>query len=130
MLATYASSANYATASGVGDFSIGKATPTVSVTDGGGTSSTLAFPATSATVAGTASDGTIASFGSSSLSYTYYSGTYATEAALTAANPPALSGAPSVVGSYTVLATYAGSTNYITAGGVQRLLRLARQRPR
>ena len=39
-------------------------------------------------------------------------------AALAAANPPALSGAPVGVGSYTVLATYAGSQNYATAGAV------------
>ena len=58
----------------------------MSVTDAGGTYSTLAFPATNATVAGVGSDGTIASFGSGSLSYAYYAGTYATVAALTAAN--------------------------------------------
>ncbi len=118
VLATYAGSANYATASGVDDFSIGKATPTVSVADAGGTYSTSAFPATAATVTGVGSDGTIASFGSSSLSYAYYSGTYSTVAALTAANPPALGGAPSAAGGYTVLATYAGGTNYVTASGV------------
>ena len=50
----------------------------------------LAFPATNATVTGVGSDGTIASFGSSSLSYAYYAGTYVSVAALTAANPSAL----------------------------------------
>ena len=90
------------------DFSIGKATPTVSVTDAGGTyNGTSVFAATAATVTGVGSDGTIASFGSSSLSYAYYAGTYSTVAALTAANPPALGGAFGA-GSYTVLATYSG----------------------
>ena len=94
MLATYAGSANYTTTSGVVNFSIGKATPTVSVTDAGGTyNGTSAFPATAATVTGVGSDGTIASFGSSSLSYAYFTGTYSSVAALTAANPPALSSA-------------------------------------
>ena len=123
VLAVYAGSASYATASGVDDFSIGKATPTVSVTDAGGTyNGVSAFPATAATVTGVGGDGTIASFGNTSLSYSYYSGTYVTVAALDAANPPALGGAPSSAGSYTVLATYAGSANYTTASGVADFL--------
>ena len=119
MLATYASNANYTTAFGVDEFSVGKATPAVSVADPGGTyNSTSVFPATAATVTGVGSDGTIASFGSSSLSYAYYSGSYATVAALDAANPPALAGPPSNAGSYTVLATYVGSASYATASGL------------
>ena len=75
-----------------------KATPTVSVTDAGGTYNASAFAATGATVTGV--DSTIASFGNSSLSYTYYDVSTSTSLGSTA---------PTNAGSYTVVATYAGS---------------------
>ncbi len=118
VMATYAGNANYTPASGVADFTIGQATPTVSVTDAGGTYSTSVFPATDATVTGVGTDGTIAAFGDPSLSYTYYAGSYATVAALEAASPSALGSAPLAVGSYTVMATYAGNANYTSASSV------------
>ncbi len=118
VLAAYAGNANYTPASGVADFTIGQATPTVSVSDAGGTYNTSTFPATSATVTGVGTDGTIAAFGNPSLSYTYYAGSYATVAALEAASPSALGSAPVAAGSYTVMATYAGNTNYASASGV------------
>ena len=86
---------------------VGLATPTVSVMDAGGTYNTLAFPATGASV--TVGSDVIASFGSSSLSYAYYSGSYATVKDLMAANPAPLEQAPVTVGNYTVLATYAAA---------------------
>ena len=53
---------------------IAKATPTVTVTDNGGTYNGTAFPVTAASVVGVGNT-TIASFGSSTLSYSYYAGT-------------------------------------------------------
>ena len=77
---------NYADAhsSAVG-FTIAPATPTVSVTDAGGTYNTDPFPATDATVTGVGTDGPIASFGDPSLSYSYYSGATPLNVAPTAA---------------------------------------------
>ncbi len=80
------------------------ATPTVSVTDAGGTYSTDPFPATGASVTGVGTDGTIASFGDPSLSYSYYSGA------------TLLTGAPTAAGSYTVVAHYTSdNANYTNA---------------
>ena len=81
---------------------VGPATPTVSVTDAGGTYTGQAFPATG-TVAGV--DG--ASLGTPT--FQYYSGTYATPAALDGLAP--LPGAPANVGAYTVLASYTAGTS-------------------
>ena len=83
---------------------IDPATPTVSVTDAGGTYSTDPFPATDASVTGVRTDGTIASFGDPTLSYSYYSGA------------TLLTGAPTAAGSYTVVAHYTSNkTNYTNA---------------
>ncbi len=81
---------------------VGPATPTVSVTDAGGTYTGQAFPATG-TVAGV--DG--ASLGTPT--FQYYSGTYATPAALDGLAP--LPGAPANIGAYTVLASYTAGTS-------------------
>ena len=83
---------------------VSQATPTVSVTDAGGTYSTDPFPATDASVTGVGTDGTIASFGDPTLSYSYYSGT------------TLLAGAPTAAGAYTVVANYTSNNpNYTNA---------------
>jgi Ca2+-binding RTX toxin-like protein len=82
-----------------------QATPTVKVTDAGGTFDGSAFGAT-ATVAGTNGE-----YGSSLEGVTptlsYYAGS--------TASGSALSGAPSSAGTYTVVAYFAGSTDYTSA---------------
>ena len=106
VVANYTSdNANYTNASSSAvSFTIGQATPTVSVTDAGGTYNTDPFPATGATVTGVGTDGTIASFGDPSLSYSYYSGT------------TLLAGAPTAAGDYTVVANYTSdNANYTSA---------------
>ena len=75
-----------------------KATPTVAVTDIGGIRHGSAFPAT-ATVAGT-SGGAAANLEGIGLTLTYYSGTQA--------NGSGSPTAPSVVGTYAVVASFAG----------------------
>ena len=86
-------------------FTISKATPTVTVTDTGRVYNGSPYAVTNAYVTGVPSDGTIASFGDSSLSYTYY-----TEPANTA-----ITGAPTNAGTYAVVATFAGNSNYAAA---------------
>ena len=90
-------------------FTISPATPTVTVTDASGTYTSLPFAATgSVTGVSGANLGTPA--------FTYYSGTYTTAAELSGLT--ALPGAPVDVGSYTVLASYAGSLDYTAASAV------------
>ena len=105
VVAHYAGSTDYTAADGAAvPFSIAQATPSVSVTDAGGTYNASPYPATGATVTGV--DGTLASFGDGSLSYTYYDVSTSTSLG---------SAAPTNAGSYTVVATYAGSTDYTAA---------------
>ena len=88
---------------------VNRATPHVTVSDPSGTYNGSAFAATD-TVAGVVSgvDTTpAASLESVTPSLTYYSGTGATGTAL--------SGAPTSVGTYTVLASFAGSADYTSA---------------
>jgi hypothetical protein len=77
-----------------------QATPTVLVTDAGGTYTGSPFAA-SGTVNGSATLETVG------LTYAYYAGS-------TATGTP-LSGAPTAVGTYTAVAAFAGSTDYTTA---------------
>ncbi len=89
--------------------SVAQATPTVTVSDAGGTYNGSAFAATDA-VAGVVSgvDTTpAASLEGVTPSLTYYSGTSTTGTAL--------SGAPTSVGTYAVLASFAGSADYTSA---------------
>ena len=103
VVASFAGSADYAAAqSQPVTFTITKAAPTVTVTDAGGTYNGLPYAVTNADVTGVPSDGAIASFGDPSLSYTYYA-----EPANTA-----LAGAPTNAGTYAVVATFAGNSNY------------------
>ena len=81
----------------------------MSVIDAGGTFDGSAFAAT-ATVAGCASGTAAASLEGVAPSLVYYSGTYTTTAQLDGLTP--LAGAPTAPGSYTVLASFAGSTDY------------------
>ncbi len=99
---TFAGNNNYNSASGTVTDIIAKATPTVSVSDAGGTYNGNPFPATDSItgvsgVAGSSLEGT-------GLTLTYYSGS-------TATGTP-LSGAPVHAGTYTVVASFAGNTDY------------------
>jgi hypothetical protein len=90
-------------------FAIGQATPTVTVTDPGGTYNGHSFAAT-ASVAGVVSgvDTTPASsLESVTPTLTYYAGTTAGGTAMT--------GVPTAAGSYTVVAFFAGSADYKAA---------------
>ncbi len=107
VLATFPGSTDYSSGSAVADFTISQASPAISVS-GGGTFDGSAIAA-SATVAGV--DGTpSASLEGVAPSLVYYSGTYTTAAQLDGLT--ALAGAPTAPGSYTVLASFAGSTDY------------------
>ena len=90
-----------------GNVTVSRATPTVTVSDAGGTYNSTSFPATGASVTGVGSDGTIASFGDPSLSYVYYQ------------NGALLAGTPTNAGSYAVVAEYAGSANYVAADSAE-----------
>ena len=115
-------SGNYASQSGTVTDSIGRETPTVNVTDMGGTQATppVAYPAT-AKVTGVPVDGTIANttppspiLNSSELSFTYYDNTTSTSMGSTA---PTLEGNYTATATYTPLASVSGSSNYTTATG-------------
>jgi hypothetical protein len=98
--AGYAGDANHLGGSSSKTFTIGKATPTVSVTWANWTYDGAAHPATgSVTGVGGAALGTPA--------FTYYAGT--------AASGTPLAGAPTGVGAYTVLASFADTSNYVAA---------------
>src|SRR5262249_7960394 len=97
------------------DVAIAKATPTVQVSDAGGTYDGSPFAA-DATVTGVGGDGTLASTKPSrdagTLSFTYYAGSGTTGASLGSA-------APSGAGTYTVVAHYASDNpNYASADSV------------
>ena len=109
-VASFAGSTDYLSATSTpATFTITQAKPTVTVTDAGGTYTGSAFPATG-TVAGvvagvdTTPEPTL---GGTGLTYTYYSGTSATGTPL--------GSAPSAIGTYTAVASFAGSTDYLSA---------------
>ncbi len=118
VVAAFAGSADYATNSKQATFTIAQASPTVSVSDGGGTYDGSAFAATDS-VAGLSGVGasTLESVG---LTLTYYTGN-------TATGTP-LSGAPSTAGTYTVVADFTGSTDY-AAGSQQATFTIAQATP-
>ncbi len=104
VLANFSGSTDYTSGVASTTFSITKATPTVTVSDAGGMANGAVFTATDA-VAGVGSQATpAASLESVAPSSTYYAGTSASGTALT--------GAPSTAGTYTVVASFAGSTDY------------------
>ncbi len=109
VVASFAGSADYAAASASTTFTIAASTPILTVADAGGTYNGQAFPAT-VTVAGvvTGVDSTpAASLEGVAPTLAYYAGTSAS------GNP--LSGAPSLAGTWTVVASFAGSTDYAAA---------------
>ena len=108
--ASFAGSTDYASATALANFTITQAIPTVNVTDAGGTYSGTAFAATDSVqgVSGAAGP----SLEGVTLSVNYYSGTYSSISQLTNLTP--LSGAPIPTGQYTVVASFAGSTDYIS----------------
>ncbi len=114
VLATFAGSADYAENTGLDNFTIGQAMPTVNVQDADGTYDGNAFPAT-ATVTGV--NGTAgSSLEGTSPSLLYYIGTYTSTSQLAGKSP--LPGAPSKVGSYTVLASFPATADYMAATGI------------
>jgi autotransporter-associated beta strand protein len=110
VVASFAGSTDYMAAqSAPRTFTIGQATPTVTTTDLGGTYSGQPFPAT-ASVAGVVSG--VDTTPASSLegvtpSLAYYAGT--------TAGGTALSGVPTAAGTYTIVASFAGSSDYMAA---------------
>ena len=103
VMAKFAGSADYASAtSNPLTFKITAATPTVNISDAGGGFTGSPFAAT-ATVTGV-SGNPAASLEGVTLTLTYYAGN-------TATGTP-LSGAPSAIGTYTVVAKFAGSSDY------------------
>ena len=101
VVANFAGSTDFKSATSTpATFTISQATPTVTVSDAGGTYSGSAFPASGAVNGG-------GSLESVTPTLTYYAGSTATGTAL--------SGAPSVAGTYTVVANFAGSTDFKSA---------------
>jgi Bacterial Ig-like domain (group 3) len=108
VLASFPGSADFTSGLALANFSIEPATPEVSVVDSGGPYSGTAFTATT-TVAGI--DGSPGpSLEGVSPSLSYYRGTFSNAGQLAGVEP--LSITPSQVGSYTTLASFAGSTDY------------------
>jgi hypothetical protein len=119
VVASFAGSTDYSSGQALATFTIGQASPTVSVSDAGGTYSGNAFTA-SDSVAGV-NNLPASTLEGVALTLTYYQGTYTTLAALNTALAGGLTGsstAPSVAGSYTVLASFAGSTDYSSSQAI------------
>ena len=104
--AAFAGNSSYAPATTAATLVITPATPAVSVTDDGGTDTGSPFAA-SATVTGVASDGTLAASPNAAITFVYYSGD--------SASGQGTSIAPASVGTYTVVANYAGGGDYASA---------------
>ncbi len=92
MLASFPGSTDYTSGTASATFTINKATPSVAVSDAGGTYSGSSFPGTTSSLEGVTP------------TLTYYTGTSTTSTAL--------AGAPTSAGTYTVLASFPGSTDY------------------
>ncbi len=116
--AVFAGSADYLATSGLVSFTIARATPTLSLSDAGGTYAGSPFAATDSVAGLTGPAGsTLEGVG---LTIAYYSGS-------TATGTP-LSGAPVAAGTYIVTAAFAGSTDYL-AGSSQATFTIARASP-
>jgi hypothetical protein len=114
IMAVFAGNADAGPASAVASLTIAAATPTLSVSDAGGTfgGSGTAFPATTAiagVVAGT-DDTPGPRLEGVAPTVAYYRGTYKDLTQLSSLTP--LAAAPSGAGSYTAAARFAGSSNY------------------
>ena len=103
VLAVFGGSTDYAASSGLADFSIGQATPSLSVSDAGGTYTGSSFAA-EATVTGVSGPGGPSLEGVAP-SLSYYAGD-------TASGTP-MGAAPTATGTYTVAASFAGSADYL-----------------
>jgi hypothetical protein len=123
VVASFAGSTDYTSGQAIATFTIGQAAPTVSVSDAGGTFNGKSFSATDS-VAGVVVgvDNTAAStLEGVAPTLTYYQGTYTTLAALNTALASGLTGsstAPTQAGSYTVVASFAGSTDYTSGQAI------------
>ena len=113
-VASFTGSPDYAGASGSVTFTIARATPTVTVTDAGGTYNSSTFPA-AALVNGSS---TLESIGTTLV---YYAGA-------TASGSP-LPGAPSAAGTYTVVANFAGSADYASANSANVTFSITKATP-
>jgi hypothetical protein len=116
VVASFPGSADYSSANASTTFTISVASPTVAVTDAGGTFNGQPFPAT-ATVAGVVPgvDNTpSANLEGTGLSPTYYAGSTATDTPL--------SGAPAAAGTYTVVASFPGSADYAPGSAMTTFL--------
>lgn len=104
-VASFAGSTNYAPGKSFVIFTITRATPTVAVVNNGGLFSGAPYPAV-ATVTGvnTSPNSTLEGVG---VTITYYSGS-------TASGTP-LAGPPTAIGTYTAVASFAGSNNHLAA---------------
>ena len=114
VLASFPGSTDYTNASGLASFAIAQATPSVNVSDASGGYTGSAFTAT-ADVTGVIGPAAPTLEGVTP-SLTYYSGTYTDTAQLNGLTP--LVTAPSQLGSYTVLASFPGSTDYTSSSGM------------
>jgi hypothetical protein len=104
-VASFAGSPDYTSATDQTTFTIGKATPTVSVTDAGGTYNGSPFPAT-ATMTGVSGTAGVSLEGVAP-TFLYYVGSTISGTGLAAA--------PAAAGTYTVVASFAGSPDYTSA---------------
>ena len=122
VVASFAGSADYASASSNPvTFTINQVTPTVVASDAGGAYSGSADPAT-ASITGVGNQSTpTGSLESVSPTFTYYIGTDTTGVDLG-------STAPATAGTYTVVASYAGSPDYTSASTDRRRLPSTRRR--
>ncbi|MGP0064765.1 MAG: Ig-like domain repeat protein [Isosphaeraceae bacterium] len=110
-LATFPGSTDYTDASSLADFTIGQATPTVTVSDASGPYTGSGFSATG-TVAGISGPAG-ANLQGVPPGLAYYSGAYTDSTQLIGLTP--LTAPPIDAGAYTVLATFPGSTDYTDA---------------
>jgi hypothetical protein len=104
MLASFAGSADYTGSTALATFSIGKATPAVSVSAAGGTYAGSAFGASATINGGSSLEGV-------SPTLTYFAGTYTSATQLAGLTP--LAGAPTDAAGYTVVASFAGSQDFV-----------------
>jgi large repetitive protein len=111
------SSGNFLASSAQATLTINPATPTVSVTDAGGTYNGSAFPATG--IALGVDDTTLVN---GSFTYTYYSGN--------SASGTPLAGAPANAGTYTVVAQFnSNDANYTSGGTAQTTFTIGKATP-
>jgi parallel beta-helix repeat protein len=113
----FASDGTFASASSTSALTVNRVSPVLNITDSRGTYDGSAF-APSATVTGVGGSAA-ASLEDITPSLSYYSGTYTSVAQLSGVTP--LAGAPSHVGQYTALGSFAGSADYTTATALASL---------